>query len=535
MSRGIRESQEERVLHAIFIVTLEDIRWLFRVQRELPQLLIEPRDIFKTVHREFLALINEGKPLSPDSRAILTTWMDIDRHWLSLFRERIGEKGFPLMRQIQRRVSSRYFGNELFYLWEPEELLDKAEQLAPLNWKIAPEYTIPYEHKTFLVPMAGGEPVKTPECEWKQEEKDVLYFFGSSDMETFERMRRIPQIKISYTEQFKTIQDNLDEMAKQGSTTFLYNLAKVKMLEACLRNDYIWWQILERELEKIFLFTVTLRVFGRRVYNFNDLRKVVDKLYNCHVVPQEKKEEFHMRAKTIADQLLYPFEKAEAEEHGYSDVKEYYRQKEQQFRKEHQFLGVFVSPGDQDLICDWVISYHNEQEMYPENKQAVSDVDYVLVNYGYDFADKPYHRGYRLKQNGKWVYTSNMIYDCEKIYEIPYEERDFSTNCYELDAKIVMEVLKKHDFVFTKEGWKLPYEKKAERLIVDRSQEIFSTNIKRLRIVDPVKPDTIDIKIEIIPWDASLAKQKLANIETNEPYLLKLNSHNLIFTFLGET
>lgn len=289
---------------------------------------------------------------------------------------------------------------------------------------------------------------------------------------------------------------------------------------------------MERELEKIFLFTVTLRVFGRRVYNFNDLRKVVDKLYNCHVVPGEKGEEFRMRVKTIGDQLTYPFEKWEAEEHGFSDVKEYYRWKEQQMRKENDFLGVFVGPGDQDLICDWVIAYHHDREAYPEDKQDVSDVDYVLVNYGYDFADKPYHRGYRLKPNGKWVYTSNMVYDCQKIYEIPYEERTFSTNCYELDYKIVGEVLKKYGFVFTKDGWKLPYEKRAERLIVERSQEIFGNNIKRLRIVGAAKPETVEINIEILPWDMSQAKQKLADVERNAPNLLKLNNHRLIFTFL---
>lgn len=512
-------------------MTLEDLRWLFRIERELPQLQIEPRGIFKTVHNEFLALINEAKPLTPEARSILATWMNIDRHWLSLFRERIGGKGFPLMKQIQRRVSNRYFGGELFYLWEPEQLLEKAEQLGPFKWNIAPEYTIPYEHSELLVPMVRGEPVEIPQCKWKQEEQDVLYFFGSSDLETFLRVRQMPQIKITYPEQFQIMKEDLNNMIQRGSMAFLHNLNKTKLFETCLRNDYIWWQILERELEKVFLFTVSLRVFGRRVYNFNDLRKVVDKLYNCHVVPLTKKEEFEMRVKTIAGQLLYPFEEAEAQEHGFTDVKAYFKWKEQELRRQNSFFDIFVSLGDQDLIVDWVIAYHSDLERYPEDKPSLDDVDYVLVNYGYDFADKPYHRLYRYKEsNRKWVYVSNMVNNCEDVYKESAEERNFNTNCYELDRKIVQEVLTRSGFVFTKAGWTLPYAKRAERLVVERSQEIFGNNIKRLRIVGTVKPEDPDINIDIVPFDVSWSKQKLANIERDEPNLLKLNSHRLVFT-----
>jgi len=289
MSKGLRESQEERVLHSIFIVTIEDLRWLNRVQRDLPQLSTEPSGIVKEVLKDFLALINDGTPMPGESKSILTRWMEIDKHWLTLFREDITARGYPLARQIQKRVSNRYFGGELYLMWEPDELLDKAERLAPFDWKIAPEYTIPYEHEIQERPTVGDYPVEVPWCNWKEEERDVLYFFGSSDMETFIRMQEIPNISVKYPEQFHIIKEDLEKMAAEPSNkygvSFMHNLNKTKLLESCLRNDYIWWQILERELERVFLFTVSLRVFGRRIYNFNDLRKVVDKLYNCEIAP----------------------------------------------------------------------------------------------------------------------------------------------------------------------------------------------------------------------------------------------------------
>ena len=453
MSRGIRESQEERVLHAIFIVTLEDLRWLHRVELELPALQIQPKGIFQQVHGDLMRLIEEGQSLDPESQSILEAWMEVDRHWLSLFRERVSGRGYPLARQIQKRVSNRYFGGELYFLWQPEELLDKAERLAPFKWKIAREYTIPYEHDLWQVPTVSGRPVKVPECEWKQEEKDILYFFGSSDLETFLRMRQIPQISVSYPEKFWEMKDDLENMQKHDLQAFLVNLDKAKFFETCLRNDYSWWLILERELERVFAFTVSLRIFGRRVYNFNDLKKTVDKLYSCFVVPYEKYREFEMRAKMIGEQLIYPFHKWEAEEHGFTDVKEYLKWKEQQNRRENDFLGVYVGPGDQELIDDWVEAYYQAEKEEPGTWRGLDAVDSILVNYGYDFADKPHHRGYRLKPNGKWVYTSNMISNREEVFKEPYEDRSFSTNNYELDREIVVEVLKKRGFVFTKTGW----------------------------------------------------------------------------------
>jgi len=94
----------------------------------------------------------------------------------------------------------------------------------------------------------------------------------------------------------------------------------------------------------------------------------------------------HMRAKTIADQLFYPFEKEEAEEHGFSDVKAYEKWKEDKMRRDNDFMGVFVGPGDQELITDWVENYYHELELHPEERSDIDAVDTALVNYGYDFA-----------------------------------------------------------------------------------------------------------------------------------------------------
>jgi len=549
MSKGLRESQEERVLHSIFIVTIEDLRWLNRVQRDLPELLIGPTGVVREVLKDFLVLINEGSPMPPESRSTLTRWMEIDKHWLTLFRENITGRGYPLARQIQKRVSNRYFGGELYLMWEPDELLDKAEKLGPFDWKIAPEYTIPYDHELHERPTVGAYPVEVPWCEWKTEEREVLYFFGTSDMETFIRTQEIPNISIKYPEKFWDIKEDLKKMADEPSSkyglSFMHNLDKTKLLESCLRNDYIWWQILERELERVFLFTVSLRVFGRRIYNFNDLRKVVDKLYNCEVAPREKIEEMQMRAKTIADQLFYPFEKAEAEEHGFSDVKAYEKWKEDKMRRDNDFLGIFVGPGDQELITDWVENYYHELELHPEERPDIDAVDTALVNYGYDFSNKQHHRGYRLMANGKWVYTSNMIYNKEDVFKEPYEERSFPTNNYELDREVVMEVLKRKGFVFTPKGWKLPLELHIKRLLDDRVEEIFGSNASSYRmkwIADgyvnvnaatdkPPKfePEEREIEVELRVWEPARAEAKLREIEEKEPELLTLDGYELHF------
>jgi len=96
-----------------------------------------------------------------------------------------------------------------------------------------------------------------------------------------------------------------------------------------------------------------------------------------------------------------------------------------------------------------------------------------------------------------------------------------------------MEVLKRKGFVFTPKGWKLPEELHIKRLLDDRVEEIFGSNVHSYRIVGsfgtPKFREESDIDIEIRVWEVPRASIKLSETEEKEPKLLVLDGHKLHF------
>jgi len=154
-----------------------------------------------------------------------------------------------------------------------------------------------------------------------------------------------------------------------------------------------------------------------------------------------KREEEERKAyvNMVAKQLIYPFEKEEAEEHGFTDVKEYEKQRDAQIRAENSFLGFYVGQGDQNLLDDWASDYGK-----PEDWHGLDLPDRLLIDYGYGFDEKT-----------KRMYSkSGRVVSKEDVMKLEGEEKSFPTGNYETDRDIVLAVLKRWNWVFTKDGWK---------------------------------------------------------------------------------
>jgi len=171
-------------------------------------------------------------------------------------------------------------------------------------------------------------------------------------------------------------------------------------------------------------------------------------------------EEKEMYAKMLADILIYPFLKWEAERFGFTGpdaVKNYLRWREEEDWRRNQFLGFYVSEGDQDYIERIVEGY------VPEEWRGLDAVDAVLVEYGYDFADYQPHKGYFwVPEIKKWVCPPYPARDERKIRELGKYERTFPVHNYYVDRAIVKAVLLRRGWRFGAKGWEKGHRSSSE-------------------------------------------------------------------------
>jgi len=176
-------------------------------------------------------------------------------------------------------------------------------------------------------------------------------------------------------------------------------------------------------------------------------------LFEPEVVRKAEKKEREMYAKMLAETLMYPFLKWEAEKHGFTGpdaVKKYLKWREEEDWRRNQFYGFYVGEGDQDYIERIVESYMEE----PESYRGLDAIDAVLIEYGYDFADYRPHKGYIWNPlNKKWMSPPYPPRTGDEVLALPKYERMFPTHNYMFDRAIVKAVLLRRGWKFGIKGW----------------------------------------------------------------------------------
>ena len=176
-------------------------------------------------------------------------------------------------------------------------------------------------------------------------------------------------------------------------------------------------------------------------------------LFEPEVVRKAEKKERELYAKMLAETLMYPFLKWEAERHGFTGpeaVKRYLKWREEEDWRRNQFYGFYVSEGDQDYIERIVESYMEE----PESYRGLDAIDAVLMEYGYDFADYRPHKGYIWNPlNKKWMLPPYPPRTGDEVLALPKYKRMFPTHNYMFDRAIVKAVLLRRGWKFGIKGW----------------------------------------------------------------------------------
>lgn len=166
---------------------------------------------------------------------------------------------------------------------------------------------------------------------------------------------------------------------------------------------------------------------------------------------EELEKEKRMYAKLLAERLMYPFYKWEAEKHGFTDVKEYLEWRVEEDWKRNQFHGVYVSEGDQHYIQQVMQGYT------PKSYRGLDSINAVLLEYGYGFAE--YQPNPKFKWNpeiGWYVNPSPKRRSKETVLNLPASRNMFPVGNYSYDRETVKAVLLRHGWTFGVEGWEKP-------------------------------------------------------------------------------
>jgi len=198
----------------------------------------------------------------------------------------------------------------------------------------------------------------------------------------------------------------------------------------------------ESELESV---TAEQKEYVKKLYE--EAKRWLNEWHRYVESPEYKREKEYF-VKVFAERLIYPFEKWEAEKHGFKSIEKYKRWKEKVERERNSFYGFYVGEWDQQNIVLAAKSAVEEPETY----NWLDPVDAALIDYGYDFARYQPNKAYQFI-NGKWVYTPFPRKPKAIVLGLPEEERDFPTHNYFIDRKIVEAVLQRYGWKFGVKGW----------------------------------------------------------------------------------
>lgn len=173
---------------------------------------------------------------------------------------------------------------------------------------------------------------------------------------------------------------------------------------------------------------------------------------------REYEKEVEYAAKTMAERLMYPFLKAEAERHGFKTVKAYEKWKERVEREKNNFKGFYVGEWDQNNIENAVRNAVEDPAVMPRG--CPDPVAFALMDYGYDFSDVRHHKGYApVTYQGKVLFYMYPPYPSRTVreaYSLPYEDRLFPSHNYVVDREIVKAILLRRGWTFGVKGWQPP-------------------------------------------------------------------------------
>jgi len=169
---------------------------------------------------------------------------------------------------------------------------------------------------------------------------------------------------------------------------------------------------------------------------------------------EEREREKEFFVKTLAERLLYPYLKAEAERHGFKSIEAWERWKERVEREKNNFKGFYVGEWDQNNIEKAVREAIENPEVMPEG--CPDPIAFALMEYGYDFSKVRHHRGYAPVTFGGetlfYMYSPHPR-TVKEAYALPYEERYFPSGNYIVDREIVKAILLRKGWSFGAKGW----------------------------------------------------------------------------------
>lgn len=261
----IRERRVVRVLRIVGFFTIEDIRWMMRVEHDCPELNFKPEDYFRNLEISIVRAL-EGERISLEEEQNLKAFIRGDQHWTELFREEI-MPNYPVIRAANKVISGRLTGKEMYYQWDPDRFFEDLKYHAPL-FKVWRHYTIPFRMESDYAPL-------------NHEEEELLRFYGKADLDYVFRVPPMPNLLTNFP---LTKSEMLDEIFYSPNNMSYDTLC---LLTAMFKNDVVIWRITELELGKLIPASNLVWAWGKRVYESEKLMRITEKLLsqmdNLHV------------------------------------------------------------------------------------------------------------------------------------------------------------------------------------------------------------------------------------------------------------
>ena len=255
----VRGRRTYRVVTVIGFFTLEDIRWMIRVDRDCKALRFSPSDYFERLETAITEAL-EGRPISSEDEQDLKDFIQGDKHWTKLFREQI-MPNYPVLRTANRVLSESLTGGEMYYQWDPDKFFKDLELLTrekPL-FEVWPHQTISFSW--------NPDPDR-----FSEDELETLRFYTEADLDY---VFRVPPIEgltthfpISKTEIMNQIERNPNNLSHDAAS----------LLAAMFKNDVVIWRITEQKIGRLIPLSNVVWPWGREIYESTELKTITEKL-----------------------------------------------------------------------------------------------------------------------------------------------------------------------------------------------------------------------------------------------------------------
>jgi len=254
----LRERRTVRVLRIVGFFTLEDLRWMIRVDNDSKFLAFEPSDFFWRLEKAMVDALN-GKIISAEDEHSLKEFIQGDKHWTRLFREEI-MPNYPVIRTANKIVSGRLTGGEMYFQWNPDEFFRdlKYETRDEPLFQVWPHETIPFKWQPNQIPFT-------------QQEIELLNFYGRADLDYVFRM---PPMKGFVTNFPMAKEDIVAELADPDN----FSREASDLLQAMFKNDVVIWRIGELKLGRLLPVSNIVWPWGQKVYKSEGLNHIIEKL-----------------------------------------------------------------------------------------------------------------------------------------------------------------------------------------------------------------------------------------------------------------